>query len=85
MHPAPKRIYKNIKPTKQTKLTFIESSHSLEYYCDCKIHVGEAYLVDLGRENYRVVCRIGKADLCEQFDFCHDNFMRIPCKRLINV
>lgn len=83
MSPAPKKVY---KPPAQRVLTFVEHSHCLDYFCDCKIHVGEAFLVDFGRENYRVVCRIGKQELCEtHHDFNHENFMRIPCKRMINM
>lgn len=75
------------KPKAQKRLSFVEACHEPEYFCKCPIHVGSMFLVDLGKDNYRVVCRIGRSDLCDKYpeDFSRDNFMEIPCVKPINV
>lgn len=84
-----KRPKKDIKPSSsvQRKLSFVKESHTLNYFCDCKIHTGLCYLVDLNHNNYRVVCEAGRDKLLDKYseNFCHDMFMLIPTKGLIDT
>ena len=75
------------KPACQRKLAYVVACHEPDYYCSCPVHVGALYLVDLGRDNYRCVCKIGRSELIESFPdhYSMESFMAVPVKRYINL
>lgn len=75
------------RPNVQRRLTYVVACHEPNYYCNCAVHVGSLYLFDLGRENYRCVCRIGRSDFIERFPehYSLESFMEIPTVRPINL
>lgn len=80
-------LWEEETPVAQRKLTFFDHSHSIEYFCKCKIHVGGLYLVEINSDVYKAVCRAGKNSLVADYPdkFSQDNFMTVPVKFSINV
>lgn len=81
------KIVYDEKPSCQRRLKFVTSCHEPVYFCNCPVHVGGLYLVDLGKDNYRCVCRIGRSDIIERFPdhYNFESFMTIPVVRPINL
>lgn len=68
----------------QCKLSFIECSHKIDYYCDCKIHTGFLHLFEIAEYNHKAVCSGGHDRLISTGMYTHADFMTVPVMALLN-